>query len=233
VHINRKRQFDSQSALDAQSSAQQAKPTRRAEGTFSLQRWALACFGVLGTASLLAIAGCPANLEDPARFNVVGLGGAAAGGAAPAGGAAGGGTKPTGVDFTAASKVFTTSCATSAICHTAGSTTGLDLVSPGVEQRLVNVNAMHMLSGATDCPMVKLIDTATPMKSWLLSKVTPGAFGDCGALMPFAAATPLSAADLATITKLVNDEAAAASGAPPPPAGTGGAAATTAGSGGM
>ena len=231
MHINRKRQFDSKSALDAQSSAQEAKPTRRAEGRFSLQRWALACFGILGTGSLLAIAGCPANLEDPERFNLPGAGGASAGAAAATAGAAGAGT---GVDLTKVTPLFSSTCATSVACHVAGANvTGLDLMSPNVEQRLVNVPAMHQLAGVTDCPMVKLVDTAAPMKSWILSKVTPGAFGDCGALMPFGGAQ-LSAMDLATITKFVTDEAAAANGSAPV-SGTGGAAAagTTAGSGGM
>ncbi|HEY5373644.1 MAG TPA: hypothetical protein VIK01_08145, partial [Polyangiaceae bacterium] len=89
MHINRKRQSDSQPALDAQSSAREAQPTRRPFGAFSLQRVALACFGVLGTGSLLALAGCPANLEDPQRFDQAG--GASAGGASPGGGSSMGG----------------------------------------------------------------------------------------------------------------------------------------------
>ncbi|HEY1536656.1 MAG TPA: hypothetical protein VGF76_21695, partial [Polyangiaceae bacterium] len=88
MHINRKRQFDSKSALDAQSSAQEAKPTRRALGKFSLQRCALACLAVLGTGGLLTLAGCPANLEDPERFNLAGPGGGTAtGGGSSTGGA--------------------------------------------------------------------------------------------------------------------------------------------------
>ena len=229
MHINRKRQFDSKSALDAQPSAQEAKPTRRAFHKYSLQRWALACFGVLGTGGLLTLAGCPANLEDPERFNLPGAGGASAGAAAAAGGAAGGiKMLPTGVDLTCITPLFATSCATSTICHTAGSGTGLDLVSSGFEARLVNIPAKHLQSGVTDCPMVNLIDTAMPMKSWLLAKITPGAFGDCGALMPLAAtATPVRLRRGMPSTKFVNDEATAANGGTPPAAGgapaTGGA----------
>jgi hypothetical protein len=219
VHINRKRQFDSKSGLDAQSSAQEANPTRHAEGRFSLQRCALACFGILGMGSLLAIAGCPANLEDPERFNVAGTtGGASAGGSAAAAGAG------TGVNLTNVTALFSSTCATSVACHVAGANvTGLDLMSPNLEQRLVNVPAMHQLAGVTDCPMVKLVDTTNPMKSWILSKVTPGAFGDCGALMPFGGAQ-LSAMDLGTITTFVQEEAAAANGGTVPSGAAGAAA---------
>jgi hypothetical protein len=243
VHINRKRQSDSQSALDAQSGTQEAKPTRRAFHRYSLQRWALACFGVLGTGALLTLAACPANLEDPQRFDVPGA--LSSGGAAPSGGAAGAGMMPTGVDLTCVTPLFLNTCATSVACHVAGSITGLDLVTAPIEKSLVNVPAKHMLVTVTDCPAVKLVDTTTPMKSWLLSKITAGAFGDCGAQMPLgatAAAPLIMPADVACITKFVNDEAAAANGGTPPAAGgapaaaggaaAGGAATSTGGAGG-
>jgi hypothetical protein len=210
-------------------------PKRRA---FSTQRIALACLGVLGTGGLLVLAGCPANLENPERFDMpnTNAGASATGGGAPGGGAG------SMVDLSKVTPLFAMSCATSVACHAGAAVSGLDLTPP-FEARLVNAPATHLNSGVTDCPAAKLIDTATPAKSWLLLKVTPGAFGDCGALMPFAAPMPLGAADMATITKFVNDEAAAATGMAPAAAGgaatgTGGAAAgtggaATAGSGGM
>ncbi|HEX7453698.1 MAG TPA: hypothetical protein VF294_15510, partial [Polyangiaceae bacterium] len=118
MNINRKRQSDSQPALDAQTSAQEAQPTRRPFGAFSLQRVALACCGLLGTCSLLALAGCPANLEDPQRFDVQGNGGASAGGAAPGGGTSTGGAAVVVPAPQCVIDLFTPLCTT---CHATGS----------------------------------------------------------------------------------------------------------------
>jgi hypothetical protein len=227
VHINRKRQFDSQSALDAQSSAQAAEPTRPAERRFSLQRWALACLAVLGTGSLLTLAGCPANLEQPERFDVM----VTAGGSTSGGGAST--IVPAPPCVTA---VFAASCVNA--CHQPGGglEEGLDLQSPNVAARLVNVAATHPLSDATMCSPAKLIDPAMPAASWLLAKIN-GTQGGCGMPMPFG--LPAIADDQkACITAWVMSEgsgtAAPAGGAGAAATTAGGAAATvTAGSGGM
>jgi hypothetical protein len=231
VHINRKRQSDHPTALDAQTSAQEAAPARQREGRYSLQRVALAGFGVLGTAGLLLLAGCPANLEQPERFDMASTGG----GSGPTGGGTGmGGALPT-VDTTCLTKVFTDVCVT---CHVPGGalSAGLDLQSAGVAARLVNVAAMHQMGTPGPCPPVKLVDTTAPASSWLLAKIN-GTQMMCGGVMPLAGAA-LTADQKACITTFVMAEAAAVGGAAAPAGGAGAAAGgaaagTTAGTGGM
>jgi len=245
--MNRKRQSDSQSALDAQPVAQEATPTRRAFGGHSLQRWALACFGVLGTGGLLILAGCPANLEDPGRFNVPGL---SLGGGSPGGGGSsptGGGTSMGGATTVVpapgcATDAFKASCV---MCHakTLGPlSAGLDLESDNVAQRLVNVAAMHQQAEPTMCSPAKLIDPVVPANSWLLAKVN-GTQGGCGSPMPLTG-TALTADQKNCISMFVMSEAssgathtdaagAAAGGAAATGSGGAPAAGTTAGSGGM
>jgi hypothetical protein len=244
VHINRKRQSDSQPALDAQSSAQEAKPARRAFQAYSVQRIALSCLGVLGTGGLLLLAGCPANLEDPQRFDIMGTNG----GAGPGGGAGPSGAGSAGAPATivpapsCATDIFKASCTPS--CHFPGGgalMAGLDLTGADVANRLVNVTATHSTAAPnTSCAPAKFIDPANPSASWLLAKVN-GTQGMCGLQMPFGM-TPLGTDQLACITAFVMSEG---SGGPAPAgaagaaatgtggAAAGGAAATGAGSGGM
>lgn len=68
---------------------------------------------------------------------------------------------------------------------------GLDLEAPGVTSRLVDVTPRHLQSSANDrCASVdKLIDSAAPGESWLLSKVTRKP-ADCGDAMPPDALAP-------------------------------------------
>jgi hypothetical protein len=130
----------------------------------------------------------------------------------------------------------------------------LDLSGSGndVANRLVNVNAMHVMAAPnTSCAQVKYIDPTTPSASWLLAKIN-GTQGACGIQMPEIGG-PLTDMQKACITDFVNSEApggaattggagAAAGGAAATTTGgaaAGGAAATgtggtaTAGSGGM
>jgi hypothetical protein len=231
VHINRKRQSDHPTALDAQTSAQEAAPGRQREGRYGLQRVALACFGVLGTAGLLLLAGCPANLEQPERFDIASTGG----GSGPTGGGTGmGGALPM-VDTTCLTKVFTDVCTA---CHVPGGalSAGLDLQTAGVAARLVNVRAMHQMGDPGPCPTVNLVDTTAPANSWLLTKIN-GMQGPCGGAMPLAGAA-LTAEQKACVNTFVMAEAAAVGGAAAPASGAGAAAggaaaATTAGTGGM
>lgn len=219
--IHRKRQSDPESPFThpAQASAQEAR-SNPGSVRYSLQRIGLACFGALATISLLALAGCPANLENPDQ---VIMAPAMAGSPGTGGGAA--------VDLSCVTPLFKTSCGTTG-CHGATSpTASLDLVSPGFPARLVDVNAPHELANGA-CTPAKLIDTANPAMSWLLIKVL-GTQGTCGLLMPFGG-TKLPDADIACITKFVNDEAAANAGMSAGTAGTGAgtAGASSGGSGG-
>jgi hypothetical protein len=146
-------------------------------------------------------------------------------------GTAGGPAVPS-VDLTCVTPLFKTSCGQTG-CH--GSTApsaSLDLVTPGFPARLVDVNAPHELANGA-CTPSKLIDSANPAMSWLLIKVL-GTQGTCGLLMPFGG-TKLPDADIACITKFVNDEAAAHSGMSSGTAGaaSGGSGGASAGSGGM
>lgn len=63
----------------------------------------------------------------------------------------------------------------------------MDLASPGVTERLVDVPATYAEVDSGDtCPSNgRLIDSADPEQSWLLRKIT-GTHGDCGSVMPAA-----------------------------------------------
>jgi hypothetical protein len=166
-----------------------------------VQRWALAGIGALGLGALVTLAGCPANLDNPQRFED------------------GGNAPPADNIPSCLVPIFSKSvppgkCAGNG-CHSAGGTLelggDLDLTSPGVTQRLVNANATH--AGADmdggGCPPAKLIDTATPMNSWLLKKIN-GAQGSCGSTMPQVGS--LTPAEKACITQYVMDAASSAGG---------------------
>jgi hypothetical protein len=60
----------------------------------------------------------------------------------------------------------------------------LDLTSPGVTARLLDVQAQHVEAESRDCPRGdKLIDSQAPDSSWLLKKLH-GLQGTCGDRMP-------------------------------------------------
>jgi len=134
---------------------------------------------------------------------------------------AGGGAS---VDLTCVTAVFTKSCGQTGCHGTTAQSASLDLVSPGFPARLLDVNAPHELTTAGTCTPSKLIDSANPAMSWLLIKVL-GTQGGCGSPMPFGAAK-LPDADIACVTKFVNDEAHSGMSA-------GTAGASSGGSGGM
>jgi hypothetical protein len=240
VHINRNRQSDSETALGAQTNAQEARPKRRwVFDSFSVQRAALACFGVLGTGGLLLLAGCPANLEDPGRFDIQVSAGGSSAGANTGGGSSTAGSGSS-IDTTCLTAVFTKSCTTSAVCHLAGMpSASLDLSSPGVAARLIDVPATHGdVADGTGCMQgQKLVDTANPAASWLLLKINGGQ-GSCGSAMPIGPG--LSTTDKACIQAFVDAAVKAAgtgSGAGGASAGSAGASAgsgggTSAGTGG-
>ena len=202
------RQADPESTRNVVPTTAQAGLARAASGTgwHRAQRALLAGFGVLGAVSLLALAGCPASLEDPGRFDV--------GSAGMTGGAGMGMTNPgLAVDTTCLYGVFAKSCATVG-CHKAiGAQAGLDLESAGANARLLNIVATHAdASMPNACSQGdKLVDTAMPAKSWLLLKVTKDANDtNCGYSMPIG--KTLAAEDLACIQRYVTDVAAASGG---------------------
>jgi hypothetical protein len=137
----------------------------------TLQRWALGSIGAIGLGALLTLAGCPANLEDPQRF-------------------ADGGAVTTNSIPPCLQTLFSgTGKCSGNVCHSAGAMPagGLDLTSPDVAARLINVPATHgdidFDGGGVTCPTAKLIDTSNPSASWLLVKIN-GTQGTCGSAMP-------------------------------------------------
>lgn len=85
-------------------------------------------------------------------------------------------------------------------CHNASfSAADIDFASPGVENRLINVNASHADITCPNpdggvlrvpcvpdtCPTAKLVDTEVPANSWMLKKLD-GTQGECGDTMPIA-----------------------------------------------
>lgn len=116
--------------------------------------------------SACALAGCPGRLTDPERFG----GGTQRDGGDP--------VEDGGVD-TSVEAMLAESCDGSG-CHGATSPAlGLDLVSPGLAERLVGV-------AAVGCPTRVLVDEADPSASFLLEKVTDAA-PECGGRMPLLA----------------------------------------------
>lgn len=194
--------FDSDLAPCAQSEQVQARRSR-----WGVQRSALAAIGVLGTLTLLLLAGCPGNLENAQTYNIDNPD-------QPAQAGSNGVTQPgLDVDTGCLTTIFKASCVTVG-CH--GATTpaaGLDLDSPGVNKRLINVLATHQLAMPnTGCVAnQKLIDAANPDASWLVGKLTTDG-STCGLRMPVG--PMLSADQIACATKYAHDVAAAAGTAP-------------------
>lgn len=178
------------------------------------QRLLLGAFGAVSIGSLLTLAGCPANLESPERFEITGSG-----------------------QNTCLTQVFTKKCSQTNLCHLAGTPGGgLDLTSPNVAKRLIDVPASHADTDGGDCPAAKLVDTANPAASWLLIKLSDGV--TCGTKMPQLGS--ITSTERQCIQDFVNAAAAdAGTMAGGGSAGTGGAASggasgagTTGGSGG-
>ncbi|HEX3775884.1 MAG TPA: hypothetical protein VHV51_15535 [Polyangiaceae bacterium] len=117
----------------------------------------------------LALPACPANLQDPERFDDAG-------------------TPDPNQAPACLTDAFNKTCA-SQVCHSPGSTSNdLDLISPGLASRIVNVPATYAgLDAATMamCPPTKLnyIDTANPSNSWIQLKLSNMQNG-CGLQMP-------------------------------------------------
>ena len=101
-------------------------------------------------------------------------------------------------------QILTPACGASS-CHGAGvPALGLDLVSPGVTQRLVNV-------AANGCGDKTLVTPGRADTSYLLAKLSHDA-PECGERMPLGAA-PLSSQQMACLTTWVNQLGAGTGGA--------------------
>jgi hypothetical protein len=184
-----------------------------------LQRWALGGVGALGLGALFILSGCPANLEQPERFEGTGTGtGGSSGSALPA----------------CMTSIFGSKCAGN-VCHDKGSiSNSLDLESPGVASRIIDVAAQHSGLGdaGVSCMPAKLVDTQNGLQSWIYLKLTDmqGDVTTCGSSMPL---TPpnLTNTDKACVTTYFTSLGAPAGGTGGT-TGSGGTAATTTGGGG-
>jgi hypothetical protein len=161
----------------------------------------------LGAAAVtwsIALLGCPGKLRDPGRFTDGGIGGAGGGTSCP--------DVPT--------EILAMKCAGST-CHSgAMPAQGLDLVSAGVESRVVG-------KMASEC-MAPLADPAAPDTSIIYVKV---AGETCGSRMPLGA--PLADSEVACIKSWIaglTPGGATSSGSGTGAGGAGGMAGTTASS---
>ena len=124
-------------------------------------------------------AGCPGSLNDPDAFSGGGQGGV------------GGVTGPT------VEEVFVVSCG-NAVCHDADApAAGLDLVSPNVEARTIDVT-----SSDANCGSDVLVVIGDPDASYLLAKILNSP-GICGGQMPIG--TLLSAEDTEVVRQWILD----------------------------
>ena len=140
----------------------------------------------LGALSLLT--GCPGKLDDIERFLVdsAALDDAGNGSAVP---------DDTGACGDVIARIFVPSCGDTA-CHSATAPQqGLDLASPGVAMRVVNVSGRVCMS--------TLADPKNPEASLLYTKLLPKP--TCGAQMPLAR-PPLSSADAACVLAWIADQ---------------------------
>lgn len=202
METNQTRQMHSQPAHSAQQAGHAAQRPSKARGRLALA----AAIAVFGSGAALTLTGCPANLENPERFDDAGVQMTNDPNAAPA------------CLTTAFGKLCTT-----VGCHDTMSTT-LNLQTNDVASRLVNVPAKHALVDASKCPSAKYVDTANPESSWLVIKLN-GSQGDCGVKMPEIGTW--TSDDNTCLTNWIQS-LSTGSGA----GGSGGAAATTGGSGG-
>jgi hypothetical protein len=160
--------------------------------------WLASLVAAAGTAALtLFSVGCPepADLDNPEIYPKRGgaTGGTAAGGTAAGGTAAGGtATGGTATGGTPGGATCESTCMTNVLkgctsCHGEALKLGmLDLQTAGYTARLKDQPATHAEAMGT-CPTGdKLIDSANPMNSWLLKKVS-SQHGDCGDAMPLGA----------------------------------------------
>ena len=207
MQTNQTRQPETQPAQRAPLTAQAPRKSGGSRGRIALA----AALAIFGASSTLTLTGCPANLQDAERFDDAGTPAVTDPNAAP----------------TCLTQAFSFACGSPG-CHDPTSTT-LNLVSPDVAGRLVNVTAKHALLDPSVCPStpVKYIDTSNPSASWILAKLG-GTQGTCGLQMPETNPQNWTADDLTCLTNWIQTLSGASSSG----GGSGGGAATTGGSGG-
>ncbi|MET0795225.1 MAG: hypothetical protein ABW061_27145, partial [Polyangiaceae bacterium] len=179
------------------------------------REYALSVLGALATVGLLGLAACPADIANPGDYNHPGSAsaGTSAGGSGASAGSAGAGGASTqpglNVPTTCLTAVLAKSCGTLG-CHQAPATfaAGLDLSSPNVNTRLIDVVATHKdADPASGCVVgQKLIDSVNPDQSWLVLKLSTDGTS-CGYSMPIGSS--LSADDTACLKQYAQDVAAA------------------------
>jgi hypothetical protein len=146
-----------------------------------------------------ALTGCPGSLADPGEFEMDGSVSRAEGGTT------------TSCAASVPTTIFQDTCGVSS-CHNPKNIAsmdgldvhGLDLYSPGVASRLVNVPSIEV-------PSDFLVNSKTPYDSYLLLKLMPNP--PVGIQMPYGGS--LTAAQIACVTAWV-DLAILDAGAPPP-----------------
>jgi hypothetical protein len=160
------------------------------------RRWAwCVALSVIAGASL---AGCPGSLDNPGQYSEgVGDGslGAAGSGGGDGSGGSGGGTVQCNIPVAdVPEQLIRVKCATSS-CHDASNPAGeLDMISPGLEGRLLDQDAT--------CPAEVLVDTMNPENSFLLDKVASAAPRCGGERMPLGGMLPPE--EIACIREWIN-----------------------------
>ncbi len=137
---------------------------------------------VLALALVLVVAGCPGSLDNPEAF-------------------IDGGTPPKDADT-----VFEESCATLGCHDDMTEASGLNLLPPGVADRVVDQDAEGL-----GCESRKLVIAGDPDSSYLLDKVL-GRAGICGSRMP--PLSMLSDSDTEVLRQWIIDLGGSAGGTP-------------------
>jgi hypothetical protein len=138
--------------------------------------WGVALAVIAGA----SVTGCPGTLDNPSQFSEpIGDGSSGSGGTDGTGGTGGSGGAAQCAIAAAdvPEQLFKEKCASSA-CHDASNPSqGLDMVSPGLEGRLLDQES-------PTCPGKIFVDSSNPANSLLLEKVSQVP-EDCGERMPF------------------------------------------------
>jgi hypothetical protein len=135
--------------------------------------WGVALAVIAGA----SVTGCPGTLDNPSQFSEpIGDGSSGSGGTDGSGGS-GGAVQCAIAAASVPDQLFREKCATSA-CHDASNPAGgLDMVTAGLEGRLLD-------QMSSQCPGKILVDTTNPANSLMYEKVSRVP-DDCGERMPF------------------------------------------------